>query len=127
MAQNSIKKGNGPAVEAASEVIDCPVSPNLPSPGAPAFPRMRRVLGRKRLMRETSGSDSDSDSSDSDHSGEVVKKFRCCLSVSKQGDHSGAVVEVPGVAVETADVEYIKTERVVLTQTFLTSWCVRRG
>ena len=54
------------------------------------------------------------------HPGRVIKKF------SKSGGYSSKVQVPEEVEVESPDVEYIKTERVVLVQTFLTSWCVRR-
>ena len=88
---------------------------------------MRRVLGRKRLMREGSDSDSESEDFVQGHPGQVIKKFPRCLSASKSGDHSSEAQGAEEAEVESADVEYIKTERVVLTQTFLTSWFVRSG
>ena len=78
-------------------------------------------------MREASDSDSDSEDLVQGYPGQVIKKFPRRLSAPKSGDHSSEVQVPEEQEAESADVEYIKTERVVLTQTFLTSWCVRRG
>ena len=127
MVHSSLEVGRGPAARAAPELIENPAPSSLLLSGAPAFPRMRRVLERRRLMREASDSDSDSEDSVHGHTGRVIKKFPWCLSASKSGDYLSATQEAAEAVVESADVEYIKTERVVLTQTFLTSWCVRSG
>ena len=123
MVQILLEVGRGPAAGAASELIDRPAPSSLLLSWAPAFSRMRRVLGRKRLMREASESDSDSEDSVRGHTGRVIKKFPRRLSTSKSGDYSSATQDAAEAVVESADVEYIKTERVVLTQTLLTLWC----
>ena len=148
------------SVEAAREAQ----VPNLDTPGAPAFPGRKRVLGRKRLMRATS--ESDSDSADTEESGgsssigkrgfhqvarstgihdsdnvrpisaepSIKKRLRCgssiCLETSpacRFGDQVPATSSYAGPEVLSGDVEYIKTERVVLTQVFLTAWRLGRG
>ena len=77
-------------------------------------------------MREASDSESDTEDLVQGRPGNVIKKFPRRVSALKSGDHSSKAKVPEEVEVESADVEYIKTERVVLVQTFLTSWCVRR-
>ena len=126
MGKSSIEVGHGPAVSVTSEMVDGPASSRRFLSGAPAFPRMKRVLGRKRLMREASDSDSDSEDLVLGRPAHVIKKFSRRSSAPKSGDHSSKVQVPEEVEVESPDVEYVKTERVVLAQTFFTSWCVRR-
>ena len=57
MVRVSFEKGCEPESSALVEAVCGAEAPNLDTPGAPAFPRMQRVLGRKRLMRATSESD----------------------------------------------------------------------
>ena len=101
MVQSSIEVGHGPAARVTSEMVDKPVSSNRLLSGAPAFPLMRRVLGRKRLMREASDSDSDTENLVQGHPGHVIKKFSRRVSAPKSGDHSSKVQVPEEVKVET--------------------------
>ena len=123
MVKRSIEVGHGPAVGVTPEMVGGPASSRRILSGAPAFPRMKRVSGRKRLMREASDSDSDSRDSIGSRSDRIIKTFSRRSSAPRSGDHSGKTQE----EFDSPDVEYVKTERVVLVQTFLTTWCVRRG
>jgi hypothetical protein len=122
MVKSSIEVGHGPAVSVTSEMVGSPASSRRILSGAPAFPRMKRVSGRKRLMREASDSDSESEDSVQGRPDHIIKKFSRRSSAPRSGDHSSKVQE----EFKSPDVEYVKTERVVLVQTFLTAWCVRR-
>ena len=123
MVKRSIEVGRGPASGVTPKIVDGPASSHRILSGAPAFPRMKRVSGRKRLMREVSDSDSDSEDSVGSHSGRLIETVSGRSSAPRSGDPSGKTQE----EFDSPDVEYVKTERVVLVQTFLTTWCVRRG
>ena len=164
MVQILSEKGYGPESATSIDAVSGAEAPNLDSPGAPAFPQMRRVSGRKGLMRATSESDSDSadegwcmvsplsrtagfprlsrlttvldpENEEPRSTDLPIFKRPCCRSsrsfqadpACMPGDKKPATSSNTGAEVEEGDVRYIKTERVVLTQTFLTSWRVRSG
>ena len=127
MVKRSIEVGRGPAAGVTPKIVGGPASSHRILSGAPAFPRMKRALDassscikRKRLMREASDSDSDSEDSVGSRSDRIIKTFSRRSSSPRSGDHSSKIQE----EFDLPDVEYVKTERVVLVQTFLTAWCV---
>ena len=127
MVQHFPIKGYGPVGSSAFKSLRGPAAPHLVCSGAPAFPRMKRVQGRKRLMRLVSDSDSDSEESGFDTLHSASAKLPRSLPESLLGGDSGSASGVSGSQADDDDVEYLRTERVVLTQTLLTSWWRKRG
>ena len=80
-----------------------------------AFPRVGVLLpGRRRLLRRE-----DSEGAESEEPAALRKR-----SFSSMGQSGDAQDSSPGAF--TDDVIYVKTKRVVLCQTFLTSWLIKK-
>ena len=126
--------------------------PVLSQPGVPPSRRLVRPLlpGRRRLMREEDSSGTDSDGEEGDIVAPSSSVSHLRGSGSKRpapngqweasSGHSKRIrvphpLPVPlssdsGIALDSgasdSDVIYVRTERVLLSQTFLTSWLVRK-
>ena len=125
---------------------------------------MKRVRGRKRLVRAAGESDDDSEEEEGcqvpavSRRSDLTRVARSTIESDPYNDEEGcdrspfkkrarrgplrflekhpavragdislATSSDPETGADVGDVIYVKMERMILKQTFLTSWCVRRG